>query len=192
MLTHTPKHTGCSVSCSLNHKQPPTNKQLIPGHDWRLQNPSAPGTSRRRAWNFSFKNIIRKKIGKNHTRAHTHKKACLGTALWYSRVACWLWEKCCEKHSRFTDAIQRSNKTVHFHQAAKWLTFMFMGAVCYLWPLKACCLWVLVSEGLQREWRWTEADHVVTFTAPLSLTRAKTAELRMEQCLSLHLSLQSA
>lgn len=53
-----------------------------------------------------------------------------------------------------------------------------LGALRYLWPLKACCLWVLVSAGLVKEWRWTETDHAVTFSVPLSLTKPKTAALR--------------
>lgn len=77
-----------------------------------------------------------------------------------------------EKHSRFKDTIERSNKMLHFHPAVKQLTFMFTGALCYLWPLKACCLWVPVSAGLVQEWRRTEADHVVTSTVP-ELHRAK-------------------
>lgn len=102
--------------------------------------------------------------------------------LWHNRAACRPSLNSCETHSHFTDTIRCSNKTVHFHPAVKQLTFMFTGALCYLWPLKACCLWVLVSAELVREWWWTEADHVVTFSVPLSLTKPKTAELRIKHC----------
>lgn len=48
----------------------------------------------------------------------------------------------------FTDTLPCSNKTAHFHSAVELLTFMLVGALCYLLPLKALCLWVLVSAGL--------------------------------------------
>lgn len=133
-------------------------------------------------FSFPSKKKIISRRGKPNKWAKVCVCACVCATLWHDRATCRPSLNSCERHSHFTDTIRCSNKTVHFHPVVKQLTFMFTGALCYLWPLKACCLWVLVSAELVREWWWTEADHVVTFSAPLSLVKPKTAELRIKHC----------
>lgn len=54
--------------------------------------------------------------------------------------------------------------------------FCLLGALCYLWPLRACCLRLPLSAGLVQEWQRTEADHVVTSSVPELHKREKKKE----------------